>query len=314
MEFPFLQKCKVVLGDTFTCFSNDRATKLSGSLAYSTIFSLPPMLLLIIISGGYFYGRDALQGKVFTELKDFIGAGTAIQIQGMIKALNYEKGSLLATVISVVALVIGATGVFTEIQSSLNHIWGVRAKPKKGFLRLIINRLISFSMIIGLGFLLIISLLADAIILALSHFLLSYLDWLPIPLISLFNHCFLFLILIFLFSFIYKVLPDVILKWRHVLPGALLTTLLFMLGKFFIGVYISQNNIISLYGAAGSVIILMVWVYFSALIFYLGAEFSKAWVTHKGIVPKPSSFAEVNSNGFWKDYIDKLKDPSTHKR
>lgn len=307
MKYPFFQKSKVVLGNTFTGFSRDNATKLSGSLAYSTIFSLPPMLLLIIISGGYFYGRDALQGKVFEELKDFIGSGAALQIQGIIKSLNYEKGSLLATIISIIALVIGATGVFTEIQSSLNHIWGVRAKPKRSILKLFINRLISFSMILGLGFLMIISLLADALILALSHFLLKYLDWLPFKWISLFNHCFLFLVLIFLFSFIFKVLPDVKLKWQHVLPGAILTTILFMLGKFFIGLYISQSNLISLYGAAGSVIILMVWVYFSALIFYLGAEFSKAWVIHKGITPKPTSFSEVNSSGFWLDYLKNRK-------
>lgn len=266
------------------------------------------MLLLVVISGGYFYGQDALQGKIFSALKDFIGAGTAMQVQDMIKSLQFQQKSTLATIISIVALVIGATGVFTEIQSSLNQIWGVHSKSKKSILKLLINRLVSFSMIIGLGFLLIISLLADTIILAIGKFFLSYLSWLPIPLISWLNQCFLFLILLFLFSFIFKVLPDVRLKWRYVLPGALVTTLLFMLGKFFIGMYISQNSMISLYGAASSVIILLVWVYFSSLILYFGAEFSRAWIAHKGIHPEPSAFAEENGIGFWSERLKKLKD------
>lgn len=310
MNHSFLRKYKEVFSNTFTGFSRDNATKLSGSLAYSTIFSLPPMLLLVVISGGYFYGQDALQGKIFSELKDFIGSNAAIQIQDMVKALHFQKNGMLATVISIVALVIGATGVFTEIQSSLNQIWGVHSKSKKSILKLLINRLISFSMIIGLGFLLIISLLADTIILAIGKFFLSYFSWLPISMISLLNHCFLFLVLLFLFSFIYKVLPDVRLKWRYVLPGALVTTILFIIGKFFIGMYISQNSMISLYGAASSVIILLVWIYFSSLILYFGAEFSRAWIAYKGIHPEPSSFAEENGIGFWSERFRKLKDES----
>lgn len=265
------------------------------------------MLLLIIISGGYFYGQDAFQGKIFAELKDIIGSNSALQIQNIIKGLYFQDNSLLATVISIVALVIGATSIFTEIQSSLNQIWGVRSKSKKGILKFLINRALSFSMIIGLGFLLIISLVANTIILTMGNWIISHFAWLPVGLINGLNQASLFFILIFLFAFIYKVLPDVKIKWRQVLPGAILTTLLFLLGKFFIGLYISQNNMISLYGAGSSIIILLVWVYFSALILYLGAEFSKAWTTINGDIIHPTTLAEDSEKRLWQDYLRKLK-------
>lgn len=303
----FLKKLRNVLVLTFNSFGQDNATKLAGSLAYSTIFSLPPMLLLVIISGGYFYGQDAFQGKIFAELKDIVGSNTAIQIQNIIKGLYIQEHSFLATTISITALIIGATSIFTEIQGSLNQIWGVRSKSKKGILKIIINRALSFSMIIGLGFLLIISLLANTIILTMGNWILEHFAWLPVGLIDWLNQLFLFLILNFLFAFIYKVLPDVRIKWRQVFPGALLTTLLFLLGKFFIGLYISQNNMISLYGAGSSIIILLVWVYFSALILYLGAEFSKAWTTINGDVIHPSSLAEESEKRLWLNYLRKLK-------
>ena len=303
----FIKKFRNVLMLTFNTFGQDNATKLSGSLAYSTIFSLPPMLLLIIISGGYFYGQDAFQGKIFAELKDIIGSNTALQIQNIIKGLYVQEHSLLATTISIAALVIGATSIFTEIQGSLNQIWGVRSKSKKGILKILINRALSFSMVIGLGFLLIISLVANTIILTMGNWILNYFSWLPVALIDWLNQVFLFFILNFLFAFIYKVLPDVRIKWRQVLPGALLTTLLFLLGKFFIGLYISQNNMISLYGAGSSIIILLVWVYFSALILYLGAEFSKAWTTINGDIIHPTSLAEESEKRLWLNYLRKLK-------
>jgi len=289
-----------LLSQAFTGFSRDYATKLSGSLAYRTIFSLPPLLFLIILSAGYFWEGDAVQGRVFSELSGLIGAPAATQIQDVIKALDFRNSGTIATIVSAIALIVGATSIFTEIQTSLNHIWGVHPKSQKeGIFNLLINRLISFSMIIGLGFLVIVSLLADTLMLLLGKFLISHVPWLPLPLISMLNHAFLVVVLVFLFAFIFKVLPDVKLRWRDVLPGSIVTSALFIIGKFFIGLYVGQNNIISLYAAAGSVIVLLVWVYFSALIFYFGAEFSRAWVAAKGIVPEPSNFAESDKEDFW---------------
>jgi membrane protein len=176
-----------ILVDAATGFSNDKGMKLSSALAYSTIFSLPPMLLLIIILGGTFYGKDAIEGRIFTELHDIIGKETALQLQNVIIGLQSQKNSLLATIVGSIALVIGSTGTFVEIQDSLNMIWGVRAKAKKGFIKLLLNRIISFSMIVGLGFLLIVSLIVNALLLAMSSFLLKMLPELPINVLSMVN-------------------------------------------------------------------------------------------------------------------------------
>jgi membrane protein len=283
-----------ILVDAATGFSNDKGMKLSSALAYSTIFSLPPMLLLVIISGGAIYGQDAVQGKIFTELKDIVGSNTALQIQDVIKGLQSQKNSFLATIVGSIALVIGATGIFVEIQDSLNLIWGVRPKAKKGFVKLLINRVLSFSMIIGLGFLLIVSLIVNALLLAMSNYLLQLLPELPINILSFVNTALIFFVISFLFSVIFKMLPDVRIKWKQVWPGAFVTSALFLLGKFLIGIYISNTNTVSLYGAASSVIVLLLWIYFSAAILYFGAEFTRAYIEYHGKNIEPNSYAEYS--------------------
>jgi len=267
------------------------------------------MLLLIIISGGYIYGRDAMSGTVFTELKELLDPGTALQIQNTIKSLQFQKSSGLATIVSIIALIMGATGIFVEIQDSLNLIWGVRAKPKKGFIKLVLNRLISFSMILGLGFLLIVSLMVNTLILALSRQILRFFPTLSINLLSMVNTAVVFFVLSFLFSVIFKMLPDVRIKWRQIWPGAFVTTFLFLLGKFFIGLYIGQNSTISLYGAASSVIILLLWVYYSAFIFYFGAEFTKVHIEYSGEKILPNSYAEYDKKRLWEEYQEEKKHP-----
>src|SRR5690554_6933944 len=299
----FFNNVLSILKDALQGFGKHNATKLSGSLAYSTIFSLPPMLLLVIIFGGFFYGQDALSGRIFIELKDLIGADTALQVQNIIKQLQFQDGSGLATIISAIALIIGATGVFVEIQGSLNLIWGVKSKPKKGILKLILDRFLSFSMILSLGFIMIVSLVLNTIVTALSTEILSFFPELPVDVISFISNVVLFFVLSFLFSFIFKVLPDVKLKWREIWPGAFLTTLLFMLGKYGISLYISTNNTITLYGAASSVIILLVWVYFSSFILYFGAEFTRAYIESKGGKIIPSQYAEYDDQRKWDEYI-----------
>jgi membrane protein len=289
-------------------FSDDRVPKLSAALAYNTIFSLAPMLLLILIIGGAFYGEAAVQGKVFSELKDFVGIDAAGQIQEIIKRIQFQRNSVTATVISIVALVIGATGIFVEIQDSLNLIWGVRPKARKGFVKLLLNRAISFSMIIGLGFLLIVSLIVNALLLALSDVLLRYLPDLPLNLLDLINTALIFMVISFLFCVIFKMLPDVRIRWRQVWPGAFLTAGLFMLGKFLIGLYIGNNNTVSLYGAAGSIIVMLLWIYFSAFILYFGAEFTRAYIESNGEKIIPSSYAEYSD----KRLLEELRKEHEH--
>lgn len=287
-------KYRRILVDAATGFASDKGMKLSSALAYSTIFSLPPMLLLIIIIGGAVYGKDAVQGRIFTELREVIGTDTAWQIQNAIRALQSQKNSTLATIVGSVALVIGATGIFVEIQDSLNMIWGVRPKAKKGFIKLLLNRVISFSMIIGLGFLLIVSLIVNALLLAMSHYLLQLLPGLPINVLSMVNTVVIFFVISFLFSVIFKMLPDVRIRWKQVWPGAFVTSALFLLGKFIIGLYISKTNTVSLYGAASSIIILLLWIYFSAAILYFGAEFTRAYIEYHGKRIIPNSYAEYS--------------------
>lgn len=283
-----------ILVDAATGFAEDKGMKLSSALAYSTIFSLPPMLLLVIIFGGAFYGQDAIQGKIFMELKDIVGSNTALQVQEVIKGLQSQKNSRLATIIGSVALVIGATGIFVEIQDSLNMIWGVRPKAKKGFIKLLLNRVMSFSMIIGLGFLLIVSLVVNTLLLAMSSYLLRLLPELPINILSLINTAVIFFVISFLFSVIFKMLPDVRIRWKNVWPGSFVTSALFLLGKFLIGIYISNTNTVSLYGAASSIIILLLWIYFSAAILYFGAEFTRAYIEYHGQKIVPSTYAEYS--------------------
>lgn len=275
-------------------FIDDKGMKLSSALAYSTIFSLPPMLLLIIIIGGSVYGQDAVQGRVFMELRDIVGNNTARQVQDVIIGLQSQKNSMLATIVGAIALVIGATGIFVEIQDSLNMIWGVRPKAKKGFVKLLLNRALSFSMIIGLGFLLIVSLIVNALLLAMSNYLLRLLPELPINVLSLINTAVIFFVISFLFSVIFKMLPDVHIRWKQVWPGSFVTSALFILGKFIIGLYISRTNTVSLYGAASSIIVLLLWIYFSAAILYFGAEFTRAYIEYHGKRIIPNSYAEYS--------------------
>lgn len=295
------KKYSTILMDAINGFFNDKGMKLSSALAYSTVFSLPPMLLLVIIFGGAFYSQDALQGKIFMELKDIVGANTAMQIQDTIKVLQAQKNSVVATIIGAIALVMGATGIFVEIQDSLNMIWGVRPKPKKGIIKLILNRVISFSMIIGLGFLLIVSLIVNTILLALSSYLLSFFPDLPINVMNLISNVVIFFVISFLFSIIFKMLPDVKVKWKDVWPGAFVTSGLFLVGKFVIGIYISSANTVTLYGAASSIIVLLLWIYFSAAILYLGAEFTRAFIEYHGRKIEPNSYAEYSDKRLLKE-------------
>jgi membrane protein len=308
----YLSNLWKVIVNTWNGFLDDKGMKLSSALAYSTIFSLPPMLLLIIIIGGSIYGQDAIQGKVFGELQGVVGADTALQVQDIIRKLQTQKNSTLATVIGAVALVIGATGIFVEIQDSLNIIWGVRPKAKKGFVKLLLNRAISFSMIVGLGFLLIVSLIINALLLGLSKYLIDLLPSLPINIINLINNGLIFFVISFLFSVIFKMLPDVKIKWKQVWPGSFVTAILFLIGKYIIGIYIANSNAVTVYGAASSIIVLLLWIYYSAVILYFGAEFTRAYIENKGKKIIPNSFAEYTEKKVLLELMEERKNQESN--
>ncbi|AOM79459.1 YihY/virulence factor BrkB family protein [Pedobacter steynii] len=280
-----------VVKATFTGFDDHKVTKLSGSLAYYTVFSMAPLLVVVISLCGIFLGQEAAQGKIYDQLAGFMGKETALQLQEIVsKAAIGDKG-VVAFVIGIVTLLIGATTVFADIQDSINTIWGLKPKPKRGWLKFLQNRFISFSVIISLGFILLVSLAITALLDGLSNRLQARFSEVSVVIFYILNQLLTLLVISLIFAVIFKVLPDAIIKWRDVLLGAVVTALLFMLGKFGISIYIGESDVGSTYGAAGSLVILLLWTYYSSIILYLGAEFTKAYAIAYGSEIRPSTYA-----------------------
>jgi len=280
-----------LLKATFSGFVDDKITKLSASLAYYTIFSLGPLLVLIISLCGLFFKREAIEGKVYSVLLDFVGQDTAAQLQEIIKNAAITGQSSVAAIIGIIVLVLGATSVFAEIQDSINGIWGLKAKPKRGWLKMIQNRFLSFSIIISLGFLLLVSLAITGIIEGISNSLQARFPQVTVVVFYIVNLFLTFGISMLIFAVIFKVLPDAKIKWKDVMAGAFITALLFIIGKFGISLYISQTKVGSTYGAAGSLVVLISWVYYSSIILYLGAEFTKSYAVAYGSQIHPNDYA-----------------------
>ncbi len=287
----FFANIWIVLRDAFNGFLNDRCLKLSASLAYYTIFSLAPLLVLIMSLASIFLGEEAIQGKIFGQINGLVGNEAAKQIQDMIKNVGLSGKTNTALAIGIVTLLIGATSIFVEIQDSVNQIWRVKAKPKRGWLKLIKDRLLSSSLVISLGFLLLVSLIVNGLVLALSDRLTRLLPGLGVYLISAINFAISTGVVTILFAVIFKVLPDAKIGWKSVRYGAIFTGLLFMLGRYLIGLYIATTGTESTYGAAGSVIVILTWIYYTAAILYFGAEFTQAYANHFGIRIEPAEYA-----------------------
>ncbi len=298
MNIPHMLQLKIrakkigfLLKESVSEFINDDGLKLSAALSYYTIFSLPPLLIIIISLSGFFFGADAVKGELFGQINRLVGNETALQVQEIIKNVKLSHSSVFATTISIIILVIGASGVFVEIQESINYIWGLKAKPKRGLVKFIINRLMSFSMIGSVGFLMLVGLIINSLMDLLNNRLggLFPIDNFYLYYIS--NLAIVFLIITILFTVIFKTLPDGKVALRDCLTGASFTAFLFMIGKFAIGAYLSRTPIASWFGAAGSVILILLWVYYSAIILYFGAEFTKVFATTHGqkIIPNEYS-------------------------
>jgi membrane protein len=228
-------KFKVVFNfikELFAGFSDDKAMKYSASLAYYTVFSIAPILILIISIFGIVLGREAVNRQIFGQINGLVGNEAALQIQQMIAASHKSGSSFTASIISVVILVLGATGIFAEIQDSINSIWGLKSKPKTGFLKLLLNRLLSFSLIISLGFVAMVSLAFNAVIQAISNQLARVIPGAGVYFLVIINNALTLVLTSFMFAVIFKVLPDAKIKWRDVIRGAFVTAVLFMIGRF----------------------------------------------------------------------------------
>ena len=282
-----------VLKNTFTGFLEKKILKMSASLAYTTVFSLGPLLLVLLYLCDIFWGREAIEGSIYNQLKNFVGQESALQVQNMIKNLSISNSTSLAGIIGIVMLIIGATSVFAEIQDSINTIWDIRPKKKaSGFWVFIKARLLSFGVIGSIGFILLVSLGISAILDSISTQLTSYFPEVLYYVIYIVNALVNFLVISLLFGAIFTILPDAKIKWRQIKFAAFTTALLFIFGKFLISFYIANSNINSVYGSAGSFVIVMVWVYYSSVILYFGAQLAKSYAVAYASPIQPSEFAE----------------------
>lgn len=285
-------------------FIEDRVMKLSAALAYYTIFSLTPLIIILLSVVTIFAGNKMnAKDQFFIQVNDLVGLEAAKQLQSFVENANKSGQTSIGLVIGITTLIIGSTAIFIEIQDSINLIWKVKAKPKKGWLKLITNRLLSFSLIISMGFLLLVSLVINSVVVGFGSKLASFLskskidDVLPVAndtmalLIYILNNVITLAAVMAVFTIIFKVLPDVNIRWKSALLGALFTAILFSIGKYVIGIYIEKGNPGSAFGAASSIIVILLWVYYTSVILYFGAEFTQVYAEKYDGGITPSKYA-----------------------
>jgi membrane protein len=269
-----------LIRETVAEWINDRASRKGAALAYYTVFSLAPLLILAISIAGLFFGEEAARGEIVGQMRGLLGQDGASAVQSVIQNAARPGAGISATIVGLVTLMIGATTALAELKDDLDEIWDAPPERVRGFWYLVRKRLLSVGMILALGFLLLVSLVLSAVTAALSRF------WgvgdATSFLLQFLNFAFSFVLVTALFAMIYKILPAVRIAWRDVIIGALITALLFSIGKMAIGVYLGNSAIASTYGAAASVVLILVWVYYSAQIFLLGAEFTKVYAFRSG--------------------------------
>lgn len=276
-----LKKAWLLTRDAVLAWFSDFAPSMGAALAYYTIFSLAPMLVIVIAIAGFFFGQEAAQGEIVMQLRDIVGTTAASAIEGLLKSASEPGQGIIAATLGIVTLVIGATAVFAELQSALDRIWKIPPDNKGGIVGMLRKRLLSFGMVMGLGFMLLISLVLSAILAALGKWWSSMLGGWTIVLEAL-NVSVSFAVVTGLFAMIYKFMPRASIPWRDVWVGAIVTALLFTIGKFLIGLYLGKASIGSSFGAAGSLVVLLAWVYYSAQIFLFGAEFTRVFALRYG--------------------------------
>jgi membrane protein len=284
-----------LLKDTVQEWNEDNVPMLAAALAYYTVFSLAPLLLIAIAIAGAFLGEEAARGEVVTQLQGIVGKPAADAISALIDNANKpNSGGTIATIISVAILLFGASGVFGQLQMALNIIWGVKPKPGRAVKSFIQSRFLSFAMVLVIGFLLLVSLVFTAVLSLISNY---FGNFVPGFLIvgKILNFVISFGVITFLFAAIYKFLPDAKIPWSNLWVGAAVTAILFNLGRFLIGLYLENGGVSSSYGAAGSLVVILIWVFYSAQILLLGAEFTQVYSKYRGKPIQPSKYAVPTS-------------------
>jgi membrane protein len=288
-----IKKAWTITKKTFANFFETNCLKLSASLAFFTVFSLPGLLIIIIWVSQLIYGRELVAASIFRQLEDYLGPNAAENLHHTIKSAAIAGTGPLATIIGLVTLIFGATSVFGDIQNSINRIWKLKSKPKKGqgLMKLIFDRFISFSMIISLAFIMLISLILNGVMDYLLNGFMERYPHVTVLLVYIIHEVITFFITALIFGAIFKVLPDAVVKWKHVRTGAVITAVLFVFGRFGIEYLLSQNQMTTVYGAAGSVIVVLLWVFYSAMILYFGATLTHILVIEKGSRIYPNKYA-----------------------
>ena len=280
-----------IVKDVANDFIDDNVMLYAASIAFYAIFSLPAVLILVVFVGSVFYGEKAMQGQLYDQIAIHVGPNIALQIENILKNVKISDAGTVAKTIGIATLLFSATTVFVNIQLALNEIWGVRAKPKKGWLKLIVDRLFSFAVVGSLGLILLASLLVDTILNVSEPFLVRFFSDYTVYLLQTASFVLLIGLLTTVFTTVFKVLPDAKVRWRDVWVGALVTTILFVLGKELIGLYLRSSTLSSAYGAAGSLVLLLIWIYYSSVIFLLGAVFTKIYSQRVGRAIRPKKNA-----------------------
>ncbi|MBA3496690.1 MAG: YihY/virulence factor BrkB family protein [Gemmatimonadales bacterium] len=279
-----------ILKKAFVGWWDDNVPRLGASLAYYTLFALAPTLVIAIAVAGLFFGPEAVRGEIVGQIQGLVGRQGAEAVQAMLEGAAKPSASILATVIGSVTAFLGATGAFIELQTALNAIWRVKPRPDVSVKTFLVERLVSFGLVVGVGFLLLVSLVVSTALSALNRYLGDAFPGLTVlweasnVLVSLG-------VVTLLFAMVYKVLPDVQLRWRDVWVGALVTAGFFSIGKQLIGLYLGTSSVASSYGAAGSIVVLLVWVYYSAQVVLVGAEFTRYYVEYVRGAPPPEKHA-----------------------
>ena len=278
-----------IVKQTIQGVSDDNVTKLSASLAYATLFSLIPFITLIISIGAFFH--QDIGSALYGQLGSLMGRETVTELQNIITNAAKTNSSTFASIISIGVMIFGATAIFAEIQTSLNRIWGIKPKPKIGWLNYLRTRLLSFSMILILGFLMLVSLSLTTFISSINERLMMYFPDVTAILFQVFGWLMNFAVIAILLILMFKMLPDAKIRFKDVMVGGMVTTALFLIGQFAISLYFRISNPTSVYGAAASVVLLLTWIYYSSIIIYVGAEFTKAWANMMGGKIYPDSYA-----------------------
>ncbi len=288
----FLASSWELLKLTVSGWIDQRLSRQGAALAFYTLFAIAPLLVIVLAIAGLWFGEEAARRELFSQVSGLVGSEGGEAIQALVSAAAKPKTGAWATGIAVATLFVGATSVFVELQDALNVVWGVRRLPGRGLRDFVKDRLLSFTLIVGIGFLLLVSLVLSAGLSALGKFMLGLLPnqaiiWQGINFVISFG------VITLLFAMIFKVLPDVAVAWRDVWIGAMITALLFNLGKFLLGLYLGRSSVSSAYGAAGSLVIVLLWVYYSAQILFFGAKFTHVYSSRHGSHVEPVPGAEA---------------------